>query len=172
MGRWRPFSFFRIGSAYSARKLLSFGKRLQAGRGVNSVKQGENLLFSPCNPLMLRQNKIFSVERLSFCYHFAPPFMPKMRRFQSVTTTKKDILAEKLALCEKKHTFFCKSLVVSKKSITFASFKLTYTRQSIVLLPATAAFLLAGEQILVYYRIPRANVVMASRPCVNGLNNG
>lgn len=41
--------------------------------------------------------------------------MPKMRRFQSVTTTKKDILAEKLALCEKKPNFFLQKFGSIKK---------------------------------------------------------
>ena len=64
------------------------GKRLQAGRGVNFVKQGEKFVFSPCNPLIFRQNKFQSMEISVFCYFFCRFLCPKSRWYQSVSNAK------------------------------------------------------------------------------------
>lgn len=68
------------------------GKRLQAGRGVNFVKQGEKFVFSPCNPLIFRQNKFQSMEISVFCYFFCRFLCPKSRWYQSVSNAKVALL--------------------------------------------------------------------------------
>ena len=66
------------------KKQSQLRKQLQAVRGVTFVKQGENFLFSPCNPLCINARNFQSMEISINPDHFAAIYCHKLRLFQTV----------------------------------------------------------------------------------------